>query len=162
MTHSHGAPGTICVLTNSKIIGSDVADAAREKIGVFMKMRGGMPYFRLPQSGSRMKSQLLSSVLCALSAHLSSSQVSSLSSYSTVRTAVLYTVPGSQKTILVPEHFNDDRCCMMRLVWACLLPAALAGSRAAPAGSGIRDPPLHRSQRLAPKTPLQRQRCART
>jgi hypothetical protein len=84
MTHSHGAPGTICVLTNSKIIGPDVADAAREKIGVFMKMRGGMPYFRLPQSGSRMKSQLLSSVLCALSAHLSSSQVSSLSSYSTV------------------------------------------------------------------------------
>ena len=47
-----GAPGTICVLTNSKIIGSDVANAAREKLGVFMKMRGGMPYFRLPQSGN--------------------------------------------------------------------------------------------------------------
>ena len=47
-----GPPGTICVLTNSKIIGSDVANAAREKLGVFMKMRGGMPYFRLPQSGN--------------------------------------------------------------------------------------------------------------
>ena len=47
-----GAPGTICALTNTKIIGSDIAHAARIKIGVFMKMRGGMPYFRLPQAGN--------------------------------------------------------------------------------------------------------------
>ena len=47
-----GAPGTICALTNTKIIGSDIAHAARIKMGVFMKMRGGMPYFRLPQAGN--------------------------------------------------------------------------------------------------------------
>lgn len=29
-----------------------MANAAREKLGVFMKMRGGMPYFRLPQAGN--------------------------------------------------------------------------------------------------------------
>ena len=47
-----GPPGTICALTNTKIIGSDVANAARIKMGVFMRMRGGMPYFRLPQANN--------------------------------------------------------------------------------------------------------------
>ena len=31
---------------------TDIAHAARIKMGVFMKMRGVMPYFRLPQAGN--------------------------------------------------------------------------------------------------------------
>jgi hypothetical protein len=42
-----GPPGTPCRLSKTKILGSNVAEAAREEWGVFLKMKGNMPYFKL-------------------------------------------------------------------------------------------------------------------
>jgi hypothetical protein len=49
---SYVRPGTVVRVTNARIIGSSITDAAREKYAVAWKMKGDMPYFKLAKCGS--------------------------------------------------------------------------------------------------------------